>query len=289
MLLAFILCFSTLPMTAFAQEPVQKADVVAEQEEAEAAAAPGIVKSTGESVSDSDPGTQDTGADDEKKAAVQKVQALIDALPDVDELPTMKEDERNTAYMAIQEAYAAYDALTAEQQAQITGADCFEGLFGWFNGQVAPLEAEYITLNYGTVDEKTGLIVSWTVKRTGYQIVDSNMTEWTVRDYSYYVIKDNDNNVTLSSLTIKGRGNAYLYLLGDNPTLTINGPLTFQNGSSLYIYGPADGTGKVIINNSSDQAAIRADGESNGSALIVSSGTLEITSNSGHITDGIFW
>ena len=297
MLLAFILCFSTLPMTAFAQ----KADVVAEQEEAEAAAAPGAetpadksttaaapgtVKPTGESISGNDTGTQDTGTDDEEKAAVQKVQALIDALPDVDALSTMQEDEVNTAYLAIQEAYEAYDALTMEQQAQIMGADCFEELFGWFNGQVAPLEAEYITLNYGTVDTKTGLIVSWNVQRTGYQIVDSNMTEWTVRGHSYYVIKD--NNVTLSSLTIKGRGNAYLYLLGDNPTLTINGPLTFQDGSSLYIYGPADGTGKVIINNSSDQAAIRADGESNGSALIVSSGTLEITSNSGHITDGIF-
>ena len=33
MLLAFILCFSTLPMTAFAQEAVQEADAVTEQEE----------------------------------------------------------------------------------------------------------------------------------------------------------------------------------------------------------------------------------------------------------------
>ena len=49
MLLAFILCFSTLPMTAFAQEAdavteqeeQQEADSAEEQEEAEAAAAPG--------------------------------------------------------------------------------------------------------------------------------------------------------------------------------------------------------------------------------------------------------
>ena len=327
MLLVFILCFSTLPMTAFAQEAVQEADAVTEQEEqqeaapaaepeeqqvavpaaeqkeAEAAAAPGeetpsdksttvgeapdTVEPSVESVSDSDAGTQDTSADDEKKAAVQKVQALIDALPDVDALSTMQEDEVNTAYLAIQEAYEAYDALTMEQQAQIMGADCFEELFGWLNGQVAPLEAEYITLNYGTVDKKTGLIVSWKVERTGYQIVDSNMTEWTVRDYSYYVIKDN-NEVELSSLTIQGSKTAYLYL-GKNTTLTINGSLTFQNGGCLYVCGPTDGSGKIIINNlSSDSAAIRADGESNGSALIVSSGALEITSNSGHITDGIF-
>ena len=106
MLLAFILCFSTLPMTAIAQEAdavtEQEADSAEEQEEAEAAAAPeaetssdksttvetpGTEDSTAgeapdKSVSDSDAGTQDTGADDEKKAAVQKVQALIDALPE---------------------------------------------------------------------------------------------------------------------------------------------------------------------------------------------------------------
>ena len=126
MLLAFILCFSTLPMTAFAQETdavveqeeqqeadtaeeqeeqqeadsaegqekQQEAAPVTEQKEAEAAAAPGeetssdksttageapdTVNPSAESVSDNDAGTQDTGADDEKKAAVQKVQALID-------------------------------------------------------------------------------------------------------------------------------------------------------------------------------------------------------------------
>ena len=82
---------------------------------------------------------QETSADDEGKAAVQKVQALIDALPDVDALSMIPEDELNAAYLAVQEAYDAYDALTAEQQAQIMGADCFEELFGWFNGQVALL------------------------------------------------------------------------------------------------------------------------------------------------------
>ena len=38
MLLAFILCFSTLPMTAFAQEALQEADAVTEQEEQQEAA-----------------------------------------------------------------------------------------------------------------------------------------------------------------------------------------------------------------------------------------------------------
>ena len=155
MLLAFILCFSTLPMTAFAQE----ADVVTEQagpaaeqeeqqatvpaagqEEAEAAVAPGAetpadksttavapgtedstvgeatdtVKPSVESVSDSDAGTQDTSADDEKKAAVQKVQALIDALPD--EVTVENAESVGAQLEAIDEAM---ESLTKEQIAEL--------------------------------------------------------------------------------------------------------------------------------------------------------------------------
>ena len=102
MLLALILCFSTLPMTAFAQEAdavTEQAGPAAGQEEAEATAAPGAetptdksttaaapgtedstvgeatdtVKPSAESVSNNDAGTQDTVADDEKKAAVQMI------------------------------------------------------------------------------------------------------------------------------------------------------------------------------------------------------------------------
>lgn len=160
MLLAFILCFSTLPMTAFAQEAdavteqeeqqeaapaaepeeQQEADSAEEQKEAEAVAAPGeetssdksttaatpgtedptageapdTVKSTGESISDNDAGTQDTAADDEKKAAVQKVQALIDALP---ETVTMENAESVSAQLeAIDEAM---ESLTEEQIAEL--------------------------------------------------------------------------------------------------------------------------------------------------------------------------
>ncbi len=160
MLLAFILCFSTLPMTAFAQEAdavteqeeqqeaapaaepeeQQVAVPAAEQKEAEAAAAPGeetpadksttaatpgtedptageapdTVKSTGESISDNDAGTQDTSADDEKKAAVQKVQALIDALP---ETVTVENAESVGAQLeAIDEAMAE---LTEEQREEL--------------------------------------------------------------------------------------------------------------------------------------------------------------------------
>ena len=159
MLLAFILCFSTLPMTAFAQEAVQEADAVTEQEdpaaeqeeqqvavpaaeqkEAEAAAAlgeetpadksttaatpgtedptagevPNTVESTGESISNNDAGTQDTVADDEKKAAVQKVQALIDALP-----KTVTEDNAESVSAQLEAIDEAMAELTEEQIAEL--------------------------------------------------------------------------------------------------------------------------------------------------------------------------
>ena len=174
MLLAVILCFSTLPMTAFAQdadvvteqeeqqeadsaeeqeeqqeadpaeeqeeqqevdsaegqEEQQEAVPVTEQKEAEAAAAPGeetpadkstvageapdTVEPSVESVSDSDAGTQDTGTDDEKKAAVQKVQALIDALPE-----TVTVENAESVGEQLEAIAEAMESLTEKQIAEL--------------------------------------------------------------------------------------------------------------------------------------------------------------------------
>ena len=149
MLLAFILCFSTLPMTAFAQktdavaeqEEQQEADSAEEQEEQQGAdsaegqeeqqkadsteetssdksttggEAPDTVEPSAESVSDSDAGTQDTGADDEKKAAVQKVQALIDALPE-----TVTEENAERVIEQLEAIDEAMAELTEEQREEL--------------------------------------------------------------------------------------------------------------------------------------------------------------------------
>lgn len=60
------------------------------------------------------------------------VQAMIDALPDVDHMSEEYID-------ALEEAYSAYEALSAAQQAQITGVEKLEALFGWVNSQVSTL------------------------------------------------------------------------------------------------------------------------------------------------------
>lgn len=122
------------------QEEQQATVPAAGQEEAEAAVAPGAetpadksttveapgtgdptvgeapdtVEPTAESVSDSDAGTQDTAADDEKKAAVKKVQALIDALPD--EVTVENAESVSAQLEAIDEAM---ESLTEEQIAEL--------------------------------------------------------------------------------------------------------------------------------------------------------------------------
>ena len=112
------------------QEKQQEADSAEEQKEAEAAAAPGeetpsdksttvgeapdTVEPSVESVSDSDAGTQDTAADDEKKAAVKKVQALIDALPD--EVTVENAESVGAQLEAIDDAMAE---LTEEQREEL--------------------------------------------------------------------------------------------------------------------------------------------------------------------------
>lgn len=158
MLLAFTLCFSTVPMTAFAQgtevvaeqeEQQEETDAVPEQEaaepatvqeEAEAVAVPetpddenitvetpvtdeesSIADSASKSVSDGDAGTQDTETDPAKDAAVQAVQALIDALPD--EVTAENAEAIGEQLAAIDEQLAAIDeamdALTEEQIAAL--------------------------------------------------------------------------------------------------------------------------------------------------------------------------
>ena len=304
--MTLMLCVTSLPMTALAEEQgtsngTATVETVDGESTPEKTGAEGETKETGaEGETEAGGETKETGAEGETGSkgesgetgtesatdeAVSSVQQQIDSLPEVDALSTMKEDERNIAYMAIQEAYAAYDALTAEQQAQITGADCFEELFGWFNGQVAPLATGSGKIKYGIVDEKTGETEPWELERNDYYIVDESMTVWTVPYENFYVLKD--KNVTLSSLTIEGGKTAYLYLLGENTTLTIEGSLTFKDGSRLVVYGAEDGSGKIIINNSSDSAAIKNDSESMNSYLAVQGGELEITSTSGLITDGV--
>lgn len=221
------------------------------------------------------------GADAEEEAkakagaeAVAAVQAQIDALPDADELPAMDDDEVLAAYMAIQEAYDAYDALTAEQQTQITGAECFEALFGWFNGQIAPLAD--VTINPDGADANGDVIKDTSFNRTGPVLTEND----TILSGKYYIVQ---GNITISGdLTVDGSKEGGLVLC-QGATLTVEGALIHSGGNGFYIYGQSDNganVGELIINNSNgDGAAIRSESKS-APRLGISSGKVTINGGS---------
>ena len=126
---------------------------------------------------------EETDASETTDESVAAVQVRIDGLPDVEALPNMDNDAAMAAYDAVQAAYDAYEALTEAQQAEITGADRFEALFGWFNEQVAPLANPVI--NPDGVDANGNIITDTNFSRNGPLLTasDKNLSG------KYYIVQ----------------------------------------------------------------------------------------------------
>ena len=164
---------------------------------------------------------------------------MIDALPIVSELDGMTADELDAAYDDIQAAYDAYEALNAEQQAQITGAD-FEALLGWFNSQTALLaDAQSGEHTHCVCGKDSGTTVN------GH--THNNSTAWTAADSlpgtagSYYLTQP------VSGSWAVPEGEVNLCLNGQ----TINGKITIGSGATLTLTDCTDSgrvQGEVTVN-----------------------------------------
>lgn len=162
LILALALCVGMLPAPAWAEEPTdptQAVEVVGAanpSEETDPTTEPTEEETepTEEETEPTETGTEPTEGETEpteapkaaevpaeetaapgEDEAVTAVQAMIDALPDVDDMSESYLD-------ALEAAYSAFDALSEAQQAQITGVEKLEALFGWVNSQVSTLAAE---------------------------------------------------------------------------------------------------------------------------------------------------
>lgn len=162
LILALALCVGMLPAPAWAEEPTdptQAVEVVGtanpseetdpttepteeetepteeetEPTEAETEPTEGETEPT-EAPKAAEVPAEETAAPGEDEA-VAAVQAMIDALPDVGDMSESYLD-------ALVAAYSAFEALSETQQAQITGVEKLEALFGWVNSQVSTLAAE---------------------------------------------------------------------------------------------------------------------------------------------------
>ena len=192
-LMALALCLTLLPTAALAEKTEGTAQTSPVVEEAADLA-------NGEAKQESQPAEaeqEDTAV--KRDEAVAAVQARIDALPDAEALPTMDGDAAMAAYDAVQAAYDAYEALTEAQQAEITGADRFEALFGWFNEQVAPL-ADMVEVFPDDVDANGNIIPYTSFSRTG-PILTAEMAKQLLSSQFYIV----QSNITINgNLTVDG-------------------------------------------------------------------------------------
>ena len=233
------------------------------------------------------------GADAEAEAkakagaeAVAAVQAMIGELPSLGELKGMDSDTLNEAYMAVQSAYDAYEALSEEQQAQVTGADRFEELFGWFNSQVAVLE-DSGNIYPDVVDADGGITAGTSFNQNG-PIVENSDDSTTFYDNQYYVVKESSNVTINGDLIIDSCINNGL-ILCKGATLTVTGAL-IHKGGTFPIYGVSnsgENAGRLVIQNTSgDGAAIRSSEEN--AQLQINSGELEIYGGSSQkLVDGV--
>ena len=181
---------------------------------------------------------EETAAPGEDEA-VAAVQAMIDALPDV-------EDMSESYLDALEAAYSAFDALSEAQQAQITGVEKLEALFGWVNSQVSTLADD--------------------VKEISGEVKWNNQTFATpvklIGDTTLTLVGDNkiecDQPLDLNgkNLTIQGTGTLELVGKGGNNNYRVDATLcdstytSYNSGGALTLAG---GTVKV---SGSDQNAV---------------------------------
>ena len=190
---------------------------------------------------------------------VKAVQAQIDALPSLEDIQAMSPEEQQKAHEKVQAAYDAYNALTDEQKAQITGAEIFESLFAFFNGLTNTIETlndvKYLDENG---EEQTADNVA---------VIDNQTAEWSG---GWYVV---NSDVEISD-RITVSGDVHL-ILADGNTLTAESGIGVAGESnSLTIYGQTGGTGKLIATGARRSAGIGGNEEENTGSIVINGGTV---------------
>ena len=207
------------------------------------------------------------------------VQKLIDALPATDKLTTMTKDEQNAVYADLQAAYEAYEALTEDEQALLTGTEVFESLFHFFNGMVNLLAENGVSYLDKNGDEQTAENVT---------VVESSTTAWSD---GWYVV---NGAVTIGNrATVSGD---VRLILEDGAVLTIEKGIQVQdddrdpsNGSAnqLTIYAQSDGEnmGTLTANGNNGGAGIGGGDSGSGGNITINGGN--VTATGGQYAAGI--
>ena len=143
-------------------------------------------------------------AEEPELTAVEKVQAMIDALPTVEELENADDEKVDEVYAAVQDVCDALDKLSEEELEQVN-TEKLDALLEWFNGQVAALDDGTVT----TEAELRAAVASATSGATITLGADITLTEELVVNYSVkrsFSLKLNMNGHTLTGSRIRVNG-----------------------------------------------------------------------------------
>lgn len=138
--------FSCVPTVALSDEVAEPLAVPVEEPTAEPTAEP-TPEPTAEPTAEPTP--EPTPSIPESVLAVQ---ALVDALPSASALMVMDDASLAAAFQQTEDAYQAYQALSPEEQALITGAEDFAALFAVLNSQIATLDEGEATVTFTARD-----------------------------------------------------------------------------------------------------------------------------------------
>lgn len=229
------------------------------------------------------------------------VQDLIDALPTAEELKAMPSEEQQAVYTQLCEAYDAYEALSDEQKAQVTGAEIFDALFAVFNEKTEPLEDRIITggtySNSDFADMKSGE----TLKITGgvTQFTDSiNLPSGVSLEITGGIVNVN-GDIDADSIVIDGSavvfcnsllgtqetlGNCILFIMGTAigvayGQVSLPDGVTIPSGCMLWIGSSESVTipdGVTLTNNGTinNTGTLTVKGDVNGTGTLEGNGTV---------------
>lgn len=237
----------------------------------------------------------------EPDTTVINVQNLIDTLPTAEELKAMPSEEQQAVYTQLCEVYEAYEALSDEQKAQVTGAEIFDALFAVFNGMTEPLEDRIITggtySNSDFADMKSGE----TLKITGgvTQFTDSiNLPSGVSLEITGGIVNVN-GDIDADSIVIDGSavvfcnsllgtqeplGNCILFTMGTAigvayGQVSLPDGVTIPSGCMLWIGSSESVTipeGVTLTNNGTinNTGTLTVKGDVNGNGTLTGNGTV---------------
>ena len=198
------------------------------------------------------------------------VQKLIDALPATDKLTTMTKDEQNAVYADLQAAYEAYEALTEDEQALLTGTEVFESLFHFFNGMVNLLAENGVSYLDENGSKQTADNVT---------VVESGTTAW---NGGWYVV----NGVVTIGSRVTVSGEVHL-ILADGASLTAKGGINVEKGNSFSVYAQSDSENMGALTASGGYSAAGIGGGNNGSGGTITINGGSVTATGGPSAAGI--